>query len=365
MTAVFALVPRAALRDDWDRLVDASDDGWLWHRSAYVEALCTWPGRSDASFAVLRDSELVAVFPLHVVERGFGPVRQCVLDSAAGPAIAPGLATAEKRATLDFCRDALRRLAGQHRAMEIRATMSPLAPAARAQIEPMHHTLLALGMRPVPSYAWLVDLREGPDDVRRRIQRKTRNALAVATRSGVSVRLADRPGDLDAYYELHVTTYRRTGARPHPQTYFEHIWRDFVAHGHAIALLAEYEAKVVAGATFALFKNGAAYWTGASDESGRLVHANKLLQWEGMLHTMMRGAHWFESGEALPWSFTGKRAGLSDFKRKFGGTLVPINRAVLDTAGPGQALLRTARGLWSTRPEDGLISLRGRRERAS
>src|SRR5439155_16074801 len=119
---------------------------------------------------------------------------------------------------------------------------------------PRVNPLAERGLESVTGQTWILDLRVGRDAVFAGMRDRARGELRKADRSGVTVRAADRPGDADLYYSLHVETYRRTGVTPHPRAYFDYVWRDFVAAGHAAVFFAEQGEEPIAARTFALWR---------------------------------------------------------------------------------------------------------------
>ena len=79
------LVDSVGYGSSTNAFVETSDDGWLWHRYELQDALCTWPGRRDVSFAVRDPSdrgECVAIVPAHVTTRRVaGLVRWSSIES--------------------------------------------------------------------------------------------------------------------------------------------------------------------------------------------------------------------------------------------------------------------------------------------
>ena len=71
MTDHLVQVPRPEIgRQVWDAFVETTEEAWLWHRYDLIEALLTWPGRSDLSFGIVdgsRGERVVAVVPLNLV----------------------------------------------------------------------------------------------------------------------------------------------------------------------------------------------------------------------------------------------------------------------------------------------------------
>ena len=332
MTEATRVVTRRDVgRVAWDAFVDWSDEAWLWHRYDLQDALATWPGRSDASFALCAGDEPLAIVPVHFVEYAQARVlRLAALDSFGGPATAPHLAPRRRARVLDEVMGELRRLAGRRRTTRIDMTLAPLAPALRGERCPRTNPLLALGMENALTQTWIVDLRGGRDAAWDGMEGRARTTVRKAERAGLTVRVADGPRDLDEYYRLHLDTVARTGIAPHPKAYFERIWQDFMGSGTARVLVAEHAGRVVAARNFAVFKGASVCWTAASDAHALDLGANSLLQWRAMEWMVDAGIEWSETGEAFPAARTGKSQGLTMFKASFGGELYPIYRGRIE-----------------------------------
>lgn len=315
-------------KESWDAFVDASDEAWLWHRYYLQDALVTW-GKQDLSFAVCEtgSGDILALVPLQLLE---GKVARVIpwnmLDSLGGPALKNGLGRKQRAKILAFVEEKLFNLAQQHNVVETNLALSPMTPAFRGDHCPRVNPLLALGCENTLTQTWVVDLRLGQDAVWQSMEGRARTAVRKAKKMGVSVRLANQPGDLDIYYRLHCETYERTGVRPHPRAYFEAIWTNFLSTGLAHILFAEYEGQTVAAENFGVYKQAGLYWTGAASQQGLSINANSLLQWEAMKWMVEHGISWYETGEAFPYIKGGKLKGLNDFKKSFGGTLYPFYR---------------------------------------
>jgi hypothetical protein len=322
------LVARSACQPAaWDSVASRSDDGWLWHRHDYQGALATWPGRVDRSFALIDPAGAIrAIVPLHVVDltwRGVVVSRQG--DSLGGPAVAPALQGAARDACYAQAVRSMTDLAADEGALFLDVRLPTLSPRTSVDALSPRPSVDSWGFENRAGQAYVVDLSQPEATLWAGLEKRVRTVVRKAARLAVVVRAADRPGDLDAYYALHLETYRRTRATPHPRAYFEAIWR-LVDDGRALALAAEVDGRTVAAATFGLDKGTSLYWTGANGARGLEVGAGALLQWEGMRRLGGRGVRWHEVGEAFPERRSGKARGLDLFKRGFGGTLHPICR---------------------------------------
>jgi len=221
--------------------------------------------------------------------------------------------------------------------LETRIALPSMAPARRGENCPRVNPLLDMGCENTLTQTWVVDLRGGADSVWGRMEGRARTAVRKAEKTGVTVREAT-PGDLQTYYHLHQETYRRTGATPHAKEYFAMIWERFLAHGLARIWVAELNGETIAAENFGGYKKAAIYWTGAANWKSLDVEANSLLQWTAMQWMIRNGIEWYETGEAFPQFDDGKRRGLSDFKRSFGGSLYPYFRGKVPVGGVGELL---------------------------
>jgi Acetyltransferase (GNAT) domain len=329
---------------DWDELVDASGDGWLWHRWRLCEALGTWRDSTDASFALEDDQGiLVALVPARRVSfRRARRIRFSRLESLGGPAARDDLGSKERRRILERAVDELRAQAATHGDLEITTALSPLTPRLLDH-RPRVNPLLDLGFDNTSTQSWLVDLSVGADPVWAGMKSRARRGVRKAEKAGIAVRVADRASDLDAYYSLHTETYERTGASSHPRAYFEAIWDHFVPLGLSQVFVAELGGDMIAARNFGVFKGSAIYWTGASGDAGLATGANHLLQWNAMEWMIDQGIRWAESGEAFPAAREGKDHGLSYFKESFGGELVPYFRGRIDLPSRRHAAIEGAR----------------------
>jgi Acetyltransferase (GNAT) domain len=331
MSAAIQIRPRVELeRDKWDAFVEASDEAWLWHRVDLIEALALWPGYQDLSFSLLdMEGRLLAVMPLHrIALRIGGIVRLVRLASLGGPACAANLSAAQRAKVLSELRDHLLRLLAEHNALAVEAQIAPLTPSLVGPAPPKVNPLIHVGFHNTQAETWIVDLTKTPEEIRRRYSESSRQELRKASRSEIRVREAMGPKDLENYYRLHLETYARTGAKPHPVAYFQAIFEKFVPRGLARILLAERSGKVVAAQNTGLYKAGAIYWTGAS-ASQRDSGENRLLLDAQIMAARDSGFTRYETGQAFVNSRDAKERGLSHFKRSFGAEMHSFYKGVI------------------------------------
>jgi hypothetical protein len=330
-------------REAWDDFSDRSDEAWLWHRFDFQDALATWRGSEDRSFAIVdpaQGDEILALVPLRINARRFaGVLPVFLLDSLGAVACRNGLQPGRRRSVLAQARASLLKQASQGHCLDIRLTCPPMAPAYRGENSPRVNPLLFLGCRNAVSQTWVINLRAGKDAIWAAMEGRARTAVRKAEKAGVKIRPAVAD-DLDLYYRLHVETYRRTGVDPHPRAYFQAIWQHLLPSGLTRVWVAELDGEAVAAENFAIYKNAALYWTGASSGRGLAVEAGSLLQWTAMQWMSSAGIAWYETGEAFPQALSGKAKGLNDFKKSFGGNLHPFFKGSLPTGNRYERLYR-------------------------
>ena len=331
MPSVLQIRPRVEIsKDKWDAFVDSSDEAWLWHRYDLIEALSTWPTYLDISFAIVDEHDtLLAVVPLHRQARTYLKLFPVVrLTSLGGPACATQLCLSTRAQVLLTVYENLKFLVSNTGALGLEIKLAPLAPWLHSSSAPKVNPLVIAGMENRQTETWIVDLASTPEDIRKRYSELTRRELRKA--KGLEFRLREASGtkDIDVYYKLHLETYKRTGATPHPIDYFRMIFEKFQSRGLARILFAERRGEVVAAQNTGQYKTGAIYWTGASiseKEGGE----NRLLFDAQIMASRAAGCRYYETGQAFVNFGDAKDAGLSRFKRSFGAELYPFYRGFL------------------------------------
>lgn len=311
-------------KNDWDAIVESSANGLFAHKWYLSEAFASWKGRTDLSIAVYGDDIIpVALIPLQLVHGKYLRIfKRYSLESYGGILFTQKMDTREQiellNRILELLRDSLRDYGADY--------ISFVVPFFKDGDQASRFLKIynSCGMKVTQSGTWVVNLKISEDLMWQSLGGKQRNTIRKAHKSDIRIRKAS-DADLQAYYELHVSTCHRTNINPHPRKYFEHIWDNFFKTGDAMILIAEKNGQVIAGQTFQCFRGIATYWTGASNLLARNTGANSLLQWEAMRYFRNLGFDFFENG----WKSddrTNKSGAISKFKASFGGTVFPIYR---------------------------------------
>lgn len=127
----------------------------------------------------------------------------------------------------------------------------------------------------------LLDLKGIEADWLARMKQKTRYNLRLAQRKGVNVRRGTSD-DFDLLYHMYAETSVRDGFVIRPQSYYEMVWRNFMAQDMACPLIAEVDGEAVAAVFVFWFAGRAWYLYGMSRDLHRDKMPNYLLQWEAM-----------------------------------------------------------------------------------
>jgi len=332
----------------WDKFAEESPTAWLWHRYDYADIWSLFPGREDVSFGLVDSatSELAAIVPTYKIHDRIAKwIPWNSLDVFGGPAYLPLAPKKIKAVIIETLCEELRARASRHQAHEVKFSMAPMTPEIMGDECPLVNPLLDLGCYNTLGQTWVCDLRNSREDLLKKMGKGARSSINKAQKAGVQVRMASDK-DLDAYYRIHCETYHRTGTPPQPREFFEGIWKYFLNTGLSAIFVAEQQGEVIAAANVAVYKRGAYYWTGASNAAGLSTGSGALLQWAAIQWMVDEKLEWYEVGEALPKSESGKRKRLSDFKKDFGGSLYPFFRGTLDTKnkfGKTVALLKDFR----------------------
>lgn len=328
------IVPRQEIdRERWNAAADRFPDAWMWHRWEAIEAYGTWSKTEDASFALVEPNEnrLIALVPLRDVA-GNWPARGLLrhLESTGGPAYDPELSPRQRSQAERDLRDTLLDMAQRHGASRVDLSMAPLAPARTRDLDSGVNPLALLGCTEASTQSWVLELEHrSEEDLWRGLEHRVRKAVKRAERSGITIRSVGAD-DRDIFLELHHQTASRTGLPAKPRNYFDTIFDQFLDQGLAAGFCAlSPQGDVISIHIFAIYKNCALYWVVASDGEALSSGANDLLQWHAIKTFAAQGLARYECGEAFPGRASGKLRRISDFKKGFGGELVPYYRGTL------------------------------------
>ncbi|MDI6791950.1 MAG: GNAT family N-acetyltransferase [bacterium] len=314
---------------EWDNVARNSPDAWLYH--LYDEQLLleeAWHVESH-NFLVKDRDKIVAICPL---QRHLG--NPALLNSTilgpAGPALTPNLESEQRERILNYIYSYLREKLNNRVAKAIGIFVPPLSRNSLQTWQSGKHPLVRFGFQDSSTQTMVISLEGNLDDIFHKIRKGHRSAINKAMKAGIEIYQAAGVNDINDYYKLHCENYIRTGVRPHVFAYFEKIWEYFGTTGLAMIFLARYEGRCVGATNIAHFKDTTLYWTGAYSEEGLKIEAGKLLQWEAIQWAHKAGVKWHEIGEVFPNTEKGsKLAGLTTYKRGFGGELHPFYKGML------------------------------------
>lgn len=184
------------------------------------------------------------------------------------------------------------------------------------------------GLRPAsadhqPEASLVLDLSLSEEKLLEQMKPKGRYNIRVAEKHGVMV---ESSSDVDAFYGILKKTTNRDGFAAHPKKYYQAMLNSLGKN--AQLLLALHQGKVVAGGIFVYVDDWGIYYYGASDHEHRNLMAPYLIQWQAILEAKKRGCKFYDflgiaptDDSKHPW------AGVTDFKKKFGGQVVHYPRA--------------------------------------
>ncbi|HJV32605.1 MAG TPA: peptidoglycan bridge formation glycyltransferase FemA/FemB family protein [Patescibacteria group bacterium] len=184
-----------------------------------------------------------------------------------------------------------------------------------------------------PGQTLIVDLAPEREAIMAAMHEKWRYNIRLADRKGVRVYVAGErdPGALEVFWGLLEETTERDKFRAHDKEYYRSMLealagdpaKDGATRPVARLVFAEHDGRVLAANLMVYFGGTATYLHGASSRARRELMAPQLLHWTAMLDAKAWGYRAYdfwgvapEGTENHPW------AGVSRFKRGFGGTYV-------------------------------------------
>lgn len=175
-----------------------------------------------------------------------------------------------------------------------------------------------------PEASLLIDLTQSEEDILRQMHPKGRYNINLARKHGVEI-VQGTQKDIDDFYKLLTSTGSRDNFIILQKSQYKRFLESLDL---SQLLLAKHEGRVIAGMLNAEWNGTTTYYYGASSYSDRHLMAPYLLQFEAMQRAKAKGCHTYDllgimpidAPDNDPWK------GITDFKRKFGGTLVTYPR---------------------------------------
>jgi lipid II:glycine glycyltransferase (peptidoglycan interpeptide bridge formation enzyme) len=181
-----------------------------------------------------------------------------------------------------------------------------------------------------PETTLIIDLTKIEEEIRAQMKRKGRYNSDLAKKKGVVVKKAsgtcERSQYCDLFYDLLMETGERDGFFIHDR----HYQTMLKTIPEAEIFVAFYGKETMAAGIFVFLPERAYYYYGASSREKKEFMAPYLLQWEAIREAKSRGCRTYDflgiappdAPKTHPWK------GITEFKLKFGGTVIQYPKPV-------------------------------------
>ena len=174
-----------------------------------------------------------------------------------------------------------------------------------------------------PEATRIIDLASSEEDILKQMKQKGRYNIGVARKHGIIVQQTE---DVDAFHRLLKQTGERDQFGIKPLSHYKRLLQSIPGSFLLLAYPSHRNAaEAIAGLLAVIYGKKGIYYYGASAYEHRALMAPYLLQWEAMQYCKAHGCTQYDllgvapegSGDDHAW------AGITSFKEKFGGTLIP------------------------------------------
>lgn len=174
-----------------------------------------------------------------------------------------------------------------------------------------------------PQQTQVLDTEHDPEELLVTMHPKTRYNIRLAEKKGVTVRWAGDAEAMDHFLRLMHQTAERQGIRLHSDHYYQQLFSTLQSQGMAELILGEYAGGVRAAHMIVWCGQTATYLHGGSDHTAKEAMVPYVLQWETMKRSHEKGMSAYDLWGIAPEDTPNHTwAGISRFKRGFGGRLV-------------------------------------------
>jgi FemAB-related protein (PEP-CTERM system-associated) len=284
--------------DRWDKIVEESGDGKIYHLGQWGEILNKVHGHK-----LIYLEEEKGVFPLaHVKSLIFGNRLISLPFADYGGPCAVDYSNAEKL---------VRR--AEEEARKLKVDFLEVRTPAQEYFSLFEK--MGFKKREDDYLSFIVDLSSDLETLWKNIGLKNRNMVKRAESGGVKIREVQNESDLRLFYSLYSKTMKRLGSPPQSYDFFRKVFQKF-SPDKAIIFLADTGKKAIAGGLFFIYKDTIHHAYSCSLREGFIPGANNLICWQAIRFAKSRGLKQLDLGRTRPG------AGNLVFKREWGGKRV-------------------------------------------
>jgi dTDP-4-amino-4,6-dideoxygalactose transaminase len=303
-------------RQEWNSLVDSSEEGWLFHRYEWIEQTASIHSLTNFFFLIRLKNELAAALP---IQKNADDIIYSIQLGYAGPLCS----NKYRELKNELFNKLFQLLKVWIEENNIARTYITLPPLSQSCFNNLHgiNPLINYYFDDVSTHTNIINLRKPENELWSDLSESARTKIRKAIKQEYSIKEVFWKDYLHEYYTLHEETYKRTGADPRQIIYFKLINKLNRTQNSILYAAFDKNNSIVAFHNAAIYKNTGFYWTGCSKSEEMHSGVNYLLMWESIKNAKKIHCEYFDVGELFPNSGDKKLSGLSNFKSKFGGTI--------------------------------------------
>lgn len=142
-----------------------------------------------------------------------------------------------------------------------------------------------------------IDLTADDDTRWMNLSSSARRAIRKSKKNGLTIRHDCNEEGMKAFFNMHMRLRKhKYHMLAQPYEFFQNIWRNFIAQGHGVVTLAEYEGRVIGGVVFLEWNDKFYYKFNASDLDYLHLRPNDPIVWEGSKYAHGRGLRHVDFG---------------------------------------------------------------------
>lgn len=328
---MFQILPISAANKDLYEDIVASEPGNTITQSMVWGVMQQRFGRQSNGFVVVNDNR--EVMGSMLLTKHPEPNGRCFLYANRGPIFNP-----KEEGVFKLMLEKAREIAKKEKAIFLRIDPSFIVSAEpvladkkqgcygdyAASLDPDY--FLKFGFRRAhasyqPDHTIVLDLSMSHKELLLQMKPKGRYNIKLGQRKGVTVREGKDLGrDLPIFLDLLSTTTKRDSFQAHQGIYYKNMLETLQPLGYATLLIAEYKTQPLSAMIMTMYGNKAIYYYGASANENRELMAPYLMQWEAIKLAKERGLRYYDFlGVSSKYDRFHSWAGVTEFKRKFGG----------------------------------------------